>query len=216
MTDLYELLGVKRNATQSAIRKAYRKKVQKAHPDVEGGSEAAFNALKEAHDVLMDTDRRLYYDSTGKIQPDEPDAGRGPVLAVISSALAFCVNAAAVKSVDLKSEDLIEALTHVLTRKRGEMDKEIAEINRRMRLYTELAGRFEGKDGDNALDAVVTGTLSTLGVELRMRNDGKANTEEALKLVKLHTFRRELVRFAAGYPGMLQGAATTAFIIGPG
>lgn len=64
MSDPYEDLGVPRNADGKAIKRAYRKRVMKEHPD-RGGSEEGFKRLQLAYDVLSDPARKDRYDRTG-------------------------------------------------------------------------------------------------------------------------------------------------------
>ena len=63
--DLYEDLGVDKDADQETIRRTYRKRAKKAHPDA-GGDPAEFAALALAHAVLSDTEKRALYDETGE------------------------------------------------------------------------------------------------------------------------------------------------------
>ena len=65
--DLYEVLGVSRNATDEEIKKAFRKQARKLHPDVNKSpnAEEEFKELNEAYDVLSDPNKRAYYDRTG-------------------------------------------------------------------------------------------------------------------------------------------------------
>lgn len=74
MTDHYETLGVERDASQQDIRAAYRRASMRAHPDREGGSEAAQQAVNAAFETLIDTERRAAYDEFG-------DESAGPSLA---------------------------------------------------------------------------------------------------------------------------------------
>lgn len=62
--DHYATLGVARTATHDEIRKAYRKLARKFHPDVsqEPNAQAQFMAAAEAHEALIDTDRRAAHD----------------------------------------------------------------------------------------------------------------------------------------------------------
>jgi curved DNA-binding protein len=66
--DYYELLGVKRDATDEQIRQAYRKLARKYHPDVNPGDRVAeekFKEINEANEVLSDSDKRKRYDQLG-------------------------------------------------------------------------------------------------------------------------------------------------------
>ena len=66
--NLYDTLGVKRDASGEDIRKAYRKLAKKHHPDVNPGNKAAedkFKAVSAAYEVLSDPKRRADYDEFG-------------------------------------------------------------------------------------------------------------------------------------------------------
>ena len=70
MSDLYETLGVARDADVDAIRKAYRKLARKYHPDLNPGDKAAeerFKEISRAWEVLEDPERRRNYDEFGAI-----------------------------------------------------------------------------------------------------------------------------------------------------
>ena len=65
--DYYEILGLKKDADQEEIKKAYRKLARQYHPDVSSGEdgEERFKEAKEAYDVLSDPQRRESYDRFG-------------------------------------------------------------------------------------------------------------------------------------------------------
>ena len=66
--DYYEVLGVGRDADESALKSAYRRLAMKYHPDRnpdDPKAETRFKEAKEAHDVLSDSRKRAAYDRFG-------------------------------------------------------------------------------------------------------------------------------------------------------
>jgi curved DNA-binding protein CbpA len=63
---LYDDLGVTPDADEVTIKKAYRKRAAKAHPDA-GGSREEFEKVAQAKLILLDPRRRQRYDSTGEV-----------------------------------------------------------------------------------------------------------------------------------------------------
>ncbi len=67
--DLYQTLGVSRDAPQEEIKRAYRKLARKYHPDVNPGDKKAeeqFKELSAAFEVLDDPEKRKLYDELGE------------------------------------------------------------------------------------------------------------------------------------------------------
>ena len=68
-TKLYDILGVSTNADADTIKKSYRKKALKYHPDRNKDnkeeSEKKFKELSHAYEILSDKDKRSTYDSFG-------------------------------------------------------------------------------------------------------------------------------------------------------
>jgi DnaJ-class molecular chaperone len=66
--DLYEVLGVSRNATDEEIKRAYRRLARQHHPDRNPGdkqAETKFKEVQEAFDTLSDKEKRAQYDRFG-------------------------------------------------------------------------------------------------------------------------------------------------------
>src|SRR5258707_7043541 len=67
--DYYDLLGVKKSATDEELKKAYRNLAKKYHPDKNKGNKEAENKFKEiseAYAVLSDKEKREQYDRLGR------------------------------------------------------------------------------------------------------------------------------------------------------
>ncbi|MEG0924249.1 MAG: molecular chaperone DnaJ [Anaerovoracaceae bacterium] len=77
--DFYEVLGLKKGASEDEIKKAFRKMAMKYHPDKNSGDKAAedkFKEINEAYSVLSDPDKKSKYDRFGHAGVD-PNAGFG-------------------------------------------------------------------------------------------------------------------------------------------
>lgn len=67
--DYYKILGIKKDASESDIKKAYRKLARKYHPDLNPNDSAAekkFKEVNEANEVLSNSENRKKYDKYGK------------------------------------------------------------------------------------------------------------------------------------------------------
>ena len=66
--DYYEILGLSKGASDDEIKKAFKKKAMKFHPDRTGNDKTAeikFKEAKEAYDVLSDPQKKSMYDQYG-------------------------------------------------------------------------------------------------------------------------------------------------------
>src|SRR5262245_28884012 len=72
--DYYKSLGLKRGATEDEIKHAFRTLAREHHPDVnkEAGAEARFKQIKEAYEMLGNTEKRVAYDQLDRELSDEP------------------------------------------------------------------------------------------------------------------------------------------------
>ncbi len=77
--DYYEVLGLKKGASDEEIKKAFRKMAMKYHPDRNPGDKEAeekFKEVNEAYGILSDPDKKNKYDRFGHAGVD-PNAGFG-------------------------------------------------------------------------------------------------------------------------------------------
>ncbi|MCO4053849.1 MAG: molecular chaperone DnaJ [Bosea sp.] len=79
--DYYEVLGVQRNADDSALKSAFRKLAMQHHPDKNPGNKEAelkFKELNEAYQVLSDPNKRAAYNQYGHRAFENGGGGAGP------------------------------------------------------------------------------------------------------------------------------------------
>lgn len=72
--DYYKTLGVKRDASDAELKKAFRKLAKQHHPDANRNdpkAEERFKEINEAYEVLSDKEKRAMYDRFGTVNPQE-------------------------------------------------------------------------------------------------------------------------------------------------
>ncbi|MDP3311909.1 molecular chaperone DnaJ [Lutibacter sp.] len=78
--DYYEILGIAKNATPAEIKKAYRSKAIKYHPDKNPGNKEAeekFKKAAEAYEILSDENKKARYDQYGHAAFEGAGGGHG-------------------------------------------------------------------------------------------------------------------------------------------
>jgi len=76
--ELYEVLGVEKDADSRDIKKAYFNLAKTHHPD-KGGDAEKFKQIQRAYDVLSDDEKRNFYNQTGQVHGEAgaPNQGEG-------------------------------------------------------------------------------------------------------------------------------------------
>jgi curved DNA-binding protein len=79
--DYYQILGVRRDADEKEIKRAFRRLARQVHPDVNPGdsrAEERFKEINEAYEVLSDPEKRSKYDRLGAAWRDWERGGGQP------------------------------------------------------------------------------------------------------------------------------------------
>lgn len=93
MRSLYDLLGIKRDASEAEVTAAYRRRAAETHPD-RGGKREEFEAVTHARAVLLDPARREKYDRTGDASEAEPDNAESIALQLLQQAVFAAIEGA--------------------------------------------------------------------------------------------------------------------------
>lgn len=141
---LYRDLGVPADADASTIRKAYRKRAQKSHPD-KGGDPGAFHAIQRAYDVLCDPQRREKYDRTGNVG-EEPGL-REQAMQNIAAILQQTID-----NVDVEHTDVLSELHRHVRTGLDKAKAEIAKCKEGIAKREKTIARFKRKgNGENLM-----------------------------------------------------------------
>lgn len=168
--NLYEILGVAKDASQKEIKKAYRQKATELHPDKRGGEGAdEFKELAHAYSILSDPQKREMYDLTG-----DADAADKWEAQVCESLIKLFVAA-----IERDESDIIGFVRNAIKMGReGTLDKLRALTKRLKKLEAGLARVLLVK-GERESDPLIRGLESVVG----SLSDDKRDLELSLKMV---------------------------------
>lgn len=151
----YVVLGVRRNATQVTIRRAYRKAAMKHHPDRNPGDEGAqarFQEVQNAFDLLSDPERRKRYDATGETDvPKSQDVAE--LISCLSQFLASAVQASQFNGP--KRTDMAAKMKSLMDQEISATDQSLADMRKAHIEQTDIMARFTVDGGENFLAGIV-------------------------------------------------------------
>ncbi len=192
----YTVLNVATDASKDEIRKAYRTLAKRHHPDV-GGARKDFEELALACEILMDDDRRAYFDRTGTIDQKAVGLEFEAIKRLnigIKNAAEIARQKAAMRRPPCSAMEfdvLALAKNHLVDHIKQVQDQ-IAEFEKRLEFLNNLAGRFIKEDGEED----VIGKIFT--DDIRNVVSGKQNcelevkyTNAALELFEGYIFKKD-------------------------
>lgn len=184
MADLYETLGVARDATRDAIKKAFRRKAKDAHPDT-GGSAEKFHALELAHRVLTDDDSREQYDRDGSTET-EPDNTDAIAMSVIASDIDRLMT-----DDEAKFKDMVGEIRKAINADIKTAEQSIAN-GRQFELRTiDLRKRVKGGKGAELMLKVFDGKLRDAAQTIAQLEQQIAIRRRALEIIEDASFDAE-------------------------
>lgn len=174
----YDDLGVKQDATPEEIKKAYKRKASKLHPDRDGGDEDAFKRVQRAYMVLSNKKKKNRYDS-GEDEQHTPTA-RDQALQNLSVLFASIIS----NNIQMiEYVNIIETITHNIETNRAEPKRQIAKARKRLDKVNDAISRLKKKNPDEALDLFG----SVLQQEVTSCNHAIETAEEQLEIMRIMT-----------------------------
>lgn len=167
----YETLGVPPDATAEDIKKAYRRRSSKAHPD-KGGNTELMAAVNQANDVLSDAERRQRYDETG--DDDQPETMEQRAMQSLT------------RFFDMVLEEDGNLIALVRENMRIGEENAMDEIKTLTRKVTRLSRRrdkIKVKSGVNLVHMLIDGQVATANRRIAALEDAVAVNKIAKKLL---------------------------------
>lgn len=198
MEDLYEALGVKRDATKAEIRSAYRKAAKKAHPDV-GGSPEAFELITLAADCLGDDERRRRYDETGEATRPQANSREARVMETAMSAVNVVMQQVMASPVSPEQIDILKNAIDALVNGAKQAKEQMRQAEQQAEKWEKAAKRVHAKSGKkNRVAPMLTATAAQLRQQAAANREQKEIIEGAIDLLKEHEF--EVARMEPAWP----------------
>jgi curved DNA-binding protein CbpA len=189
--DPYQTLGVSRDAPPEAVRRAYRKKAKKTHPD-HGGDAESFHALQLAYEVLSDPDRRARFDRTGATEKETVPPAEVEFVHTVRRFLLDLVAELVKNGEKVENEDVLVILKNRLSQELLETEAELAGMRIVQTQLAEAAGRFEREgDGDNVLASLARFQAAEVGRGIERRELRKNLLAKGLETLKGYRYRRD-------------------------
>lgn len=180
--DPYKILGVPREATESQIRRAFRKQARTAHPDG-GGSAEAFNMLKRAYDLLSDQESRRLYDETGETEHTQIDPHQAKIIEVLSISLDMALFKLA-SNPELHNQDILQLTLCEIQEKRRAWSIEKNNYEQALTVSQQLQDRFEVIEGPNLLEKVISGRIETCEKNIKSLEERISLIDQAIEWLK--------------------------------
>lgn len=183
MADPYQTLNIPRDASAADVRKAYRRKSSKAHPD-KGGSDQAMAEINRAYEVLGDPQRRLQYDQTGETAPRpsiEVEA-RAALLEIFSKLLAH------------DDINITQQARAVLVNTKALAESQRAELKQRRKVLEKRRSKVKTKSGENLVHQLIDQQLAGINHALAQIEHNGLVFVQVMELLASYESTEEVAR----------------------
>jgi curved DNA-binding protein CbpA len=186
--NLYQALGVSVQASNTEVRKAYRKLSAKHHPDKEGGDRDTFEQIKLAYDVLIDPKRRKRYDATGRTDEDRITPER--IQLYINEMVKAVVEAERPdgSTDNPDGENIKDKMILSLKAARAQIRNDRRKFERRLKRSNTLLSRFKPKEGYDPVGDALRDQKEKWEYELRMNDDAMQLSVEMEKVLGTYEY----------------------------
>lgn len=189
LRDPYKILGLPKNASAEAIKKAYRKLSMTLHPD-RGGSEEAFKDLSWAYELLSDSEKRRTWDTFGTEQPKDSLQHRARQQAV-EIVLQFME----------QTDDFMDYARRSVEQRIQQQMQAIKKVEGTSAILQKRRARIKKKKANVLLQAAIDARLSDLERQAQAANENLQLGQEILKVLESFEVEGVAQVFTISMPG---------------
>lgn len=202
---LYDELGVPKSADRATIKRAYRKKAQKLHPDRSGGDVNKFHAIQKAYDVLYDDARRAHYDAHGTDGTQDRQGDLVRRLAALFMQL--------IEQNDVDHANIIILMKQAMLNGKNQTQQEIKVQEQKIAKYERAKKRLTKKgDGDNLFVQLLDGQISIMRRGLELGKTELTNVDDMVKILEDYQYHtNEGPQYPYTMNSLMQTAAFEVF-----
>lgn len=177
---LYDDLGLNKNASKEDIKKAYKDKAKKYHPD-KGGDKDKFAMILKAYDVLKDDEKRSYYDEYGQEQP-KINIKEQKAITIITQIIEGILDT---DERDIIYTDIIGIAKTFLSEKRNTFKKMNEKLNFDLKQLEKLKKIFTKRLKHKKKVTQTNLFLSVIDNKIRLLEKNKKDVEFELEILKI-------------------------------
>lgn len=167
----YEILGVSENCSQADIKKAYRAKAQKIHPD-KGGNKEEFEKLLEAYNCLKNPQSREYYDVHKSAPNHRPFDVDSEIAAILREIIA--------DERTMRQGNLVSAIQQEIRNRISNINMKMISAMKVMEMLENNKERIHTEDGEVKFDFVFQGVIHQIDDVVKDMKKSIEQLEEVL------------------------------------
>lgn len=203
--DPYEVLGVPKDADAAAVKSAYRRKAQDAHPD-KGGEAEDFQRLNRANEILSDPEKRAKYDATG-IVDDAANNTEQAALNLINAMLAQVLQGDG----DPLTCDVVAEMKAAIDGELRDAESKKRPLVRAQERIEKMRGRFIAAEGPGRFDQMLEWHGKQIAAQLSRFETLIAERKRAMEIVSDHTYRFDQSPQVTMWYGQPMSGSTSGF-----
>lgn len=207
MKTLYDVLGVPADSSEEEIKRAYRKKALKSHPDREKDSSEAMKEINEAYAVLSDPNRRSRYNETGDTSC--PVSKMSPEEQILCSFFMMILESILNSDQDVKYVDMISLVSRSLEKQIRESESTEKKGLRRVRDLKEVLGRISSKEENGSIKECLDAQIISLTAQLDKCRKEIEDLKKARSLLKSYKYKVDPLTRSKQITGSTLGWSTS-------